>query len=170
MADIVQQLKAVSVIVNGEILLGTVDEVDVPEMELETEEVRLGGMDGTLDVETGQVKMEATIKVKGIHKVLAGAWGTGVPNTRIEVRGAREDYDGNVTPVKYLMVGLATMYNHADALQGRGELPTTELKINPNFYQHEIDGEVIHTIDILNMIREVEGNDRLAAIRAAIGA
>lgn len=170
MANVIQQLKAVSLFVNGEILLGVTDEVDIPEMELETEEVRLGGMDGKVVVETGQELMECTIKVKGIHKVLAGAWGTGVPNTRIEVRGAREDYDGVVTQVKYLMVGLATMYNHADPLQGRGELPTTELKINPNFYEHEIDGEVIQSIDILNMVREIEGADRLAEIRAAIGA
>ena len=170
MADVIQQLKSVSVTVNGEILLGVVDKVDIPEMELETEEVRLGGMDTYLKVETGQSAMECTVTLKGIHSVLATAWGTGVPDTRIEVRGAREDYNGNVTQVKYIMVGLATAYRHADALEGRGELPTTELVINPNYYEHSIDGQVEQKIDVLNMIREVAGNDRLERIREVIGA
>ena len=170
MADVIQQLKAVSVTVDGEILLGSVNEVDIPDLELETEEIRLSGMDGTIDVETGQVKMESTISVKGIHRALAVSWGKGVPNTRVEVRGARENYDGSVSAIKYVMVGLVTMYTHAEALQGRGELPTTEININPNFYEHTIDGEVVQSIDVLNMVREIEGTDRLAEIRAAIGA
>ena len=170
MADILQQVKAVSVDVNGQILLGIIEELDIADMELETEEVRLGGMDGTVEVETGQMKMDTTIKLKGIHKVLAAAWGTGVPDTKIIVRGAIEDYDGTVSPVQYTMIGLATAYRHGDTLKGRGELPTTELVLNANFYEHKIDGETIQKIDFLNMIREIDGTDRLAAIRAAIGA
>jgi len=170
MADVLQQLKAVSLYINGEILLGVIDEIDIPDVELETEEVRLGGMDGYIEIETGQQKMECTMKLKGIHKVLASAWGTGVPDTKVEVRGAREDYDGNVTAVKYLMTGLATAYRHGDAFQGRGELPTTELVLNVHTYEHTIDGDVSQKIDFLNMIREIDGDDRLADIRAAIGA
>ena len=170
MANLVQQLKAISLFVNGIILIGVIQKVDVPEMELETDTVRLGGMDGEVDIETGQAKMECTIQLRGIHKVLAAAWGTGVPDTKIEVRGAREDFDGTVTPVRYEMIGLATAYRHSDSLEGRGELPSTELMITPHYYKHEVDGEVVQEIDVLNMIREIDGTDRLAAIRAAIGA
>ena len=166
--NIVQQCKQIHAILNGVSLFGEIDEINVPDLELETEEVR-PNTDGTIDVETGLAKMDVELKARGIQTEIAQAFGGGTPTTRLEVIAALEDYDGAGTarPAKWIFVGLAKGYS-TDPLQGRSELPMTTLTINVNFYEHYIDGAEQHYIDILNDIRRIGGVDRLESIRNAI--
>ena len=80
---------------------------------------------------------------------------------------ALENYDSEVIQASWNFVGLAKMY-HTDPLQGQSELAMTTLTMNCNFYEHIIDGDEQHHIDILNDIQRIGGVDRLADIRAAI--
>ena len=168
MGNIVQQVKQINTFLNGSILFGNIEEINVPDIELLTEEVR-PNTDGIVDVETGLQKMDVELKVRGIHSEVAQAFGSnaGNPNTRLEVRAALENYAAETVQASWNFVGLAKMYA-TDPLQGRSELAMTTLTINCNFYEHIIDGVEQHYIDILNDIRRIGGVDRLAAIRAAI--
>ena len=168
MANIIQQFKSINAFINGVVLQGTIDGFEPPTVTSETEEFRAGGMDGYVDVETGQEKMECSLMTKGIQPDIIGAWCSGKPDTRLEVRGALENYDGTVKSVVYEMTGLVTTIEH-DELQGRGELPRVTLTMNPNFYKMTLDGEVKYEIDVVNNQRIIDGTDRLAEIRAAIG-
>ena len=169
MSNVVQQAKALDVLLNGNILFGNIEEFNVPDLELQTEEVR-PGTDGIIDVETGLAKMDVELMVRGIHVDVASAFGgTGEPNTRIEARVALENV--NVEGAKnltYTCVGLAKMYSE-DSLQGRGELPKSTLTMNCYYFKKVQDGVTVHEIDVMNDIRMTNGVDRLAAIRAAIG-
>ena len=168
MGNIVQQCKQIHAILNGESLFGNIDEINVPDLELQTEEVR-PNTDGIVDVEMGLAKLDVELKVRGIQPGVQRAFGSaaGNPNTRLEVRAALEDYDAEVVQGSWNFVGLAKMLA-TDPLQGRSELAMTTLTINCNFYEHFFDGEELHYIDIMNDIRRIDGVDRLAAIRAAI--
>ena len=168
MANIVQQVKQINAFLNGAILFGNIEEINVPDLELQTEEVS-PNTDGIIDVETGLAKLDVELKVRGIHAEVASAFGSdaGNPTTRLEVRAALENYAGETVRADWTFVGLAKMYT-TDPLQGRSELAMTTLTINCNFYEHIIDGVEQHHIDILNDIRRSGGVDRLAAIRAAI--
>ena len=166
--NIIQQCKQIHCILNGVSLFGEIDEINVPDLELLTEEVR-PNVDGTLDVEMGLAKMDVELKARGIQTELAQAFGSeaGNPTTRLEVIAALESYQAEVVPAKWNFVGLAKMHA-TDPLQGRSELPMVTLTINVNFYEHFIDGEEQHYIDVLNDIRRIGGVDRLEAIRNAI--
>ena len=166
--NIVQQAKQIHVILNGVSLFGEVDEINVPDLELLTEEVR-PNTDGTIDVEMGLAKLDVELKARGIQTELAKAFGSdaGNPTTRLEVRAALESYQADAIPATWNFVGLAKIHA-TDPLQGRSELPMTTLTINANFYEHHIDGEEMWYIDVLNDIRRVDGVDRLEAIRNAI--
>ena len=148
--------------------LGTIEEVNIPDLELNTEEVQ-PGTDGTIDVETGLAKMDVELAVRGIHADIASAFGSGgVPDTRLEVRAALENVQGETVNATWVCVGLAKMYS-TDPLQGRSELAQSRLTINCYFYEHIIDGATVHQIDVMNDVRMINGVDRLASIRAAIG-
>lgn len=168
MANIIQQAKQVHCILNGISLYGNVEEINVADLEMLTEEVR-PNTDGVLDVETGLSKIDVELKVRGIHADVAAAFNSeaGNPNTRLEVLVALENYDAEVVQAKWNFVGLSKMYG-TDPLQGKSELAMTTLTINCNFYEHILDGEEIFYIDILNNERRIRGVDRLEEIRAAI--
>lgn len=168
MANIVQQVKQINAFLNGDILFGNIEEINVPDLELLTEEVQ-PNTDGVLDVETGLSKMDVELKVRGMHPEVASAFGSeaGEANTRLEVRAALENYQAETIQGSWNFVGLAKMYA-TDPLQGKSELAMTTLTINCNFYEHFLDGAEQHYIDILNDIRRIGGVDRLADIRAAI--
>ena len=168
MANIVQQVKQINAFLNGDILFGNIEEVNVPDLELTTEEVK-PNTDGTVDVETGLAKMDVELKVRGIHPEVQAAFGSeaGNPNTRLEVRAALENYQAETVSAHWNFVGLAKMLA-TDPIQGQSELAMTTITINCNFYEHILDGEEQHYIDILNDIRRIGGVDRLTAIRAAI--
>lgn len=168
MSNIVQQVKQINAFLNGAILFGNIEEINVPDLELLTEEVR-PNTDGIVDVETGLAKMDVELKVRGIQPDVQKAFGSdaGEPNTRLEVRAALENYQAEVVQASWNFVGLAKMLS-TDPLQGQSELAMTTITINCNFYEHFVDGEEQHYIDILNDIRRIGGVDRLADIRAAI--
>ena len=168
MGNIVQQVKQINAFLNGAILFGNIDEVNVPDLELATEEVR-PNTDGIVDIEMGLQKLDVELKVRGIQPEVQRAFGSdaGNPTTRLEVRAALENNAAETIQASWNFVGLAKMLT-TDPLQGRSELAMTTLTINCNFYEHIFDGEELHYIDILNDIRRIDGVDRLAAIRAAI--
>ena len=168
MANIVQQVKALNAFLNGAILFGNIEEINVPDLELNTEDVQ-PGTDGMVQVETGLALMDVELAVRGIHADVAAAFGSGgEPTTRLEVRAALENVQGDTVSATWVFTGLAKMYS-VDPLQGRSELAQSRLTINCYFYEHVIDGVTIHSIDVMNDVRMINGVDRLASIRDAIG-
>ena len=169
MANIAHQFKALNAYVDGQSYLGRVDEFEPVNLQIETEGFRAGGMDVEVPLDTGMEQMEINLKLRGVHRQTLEQFGKATSDTRIEVRGALEDYDGNVTQISYNMVGMITELP-TDAIQGRGEVPMTTITMGLNFYEIKVDGDEVIYIDALNMVRRINGVDRLADIRTAIGA
>ena len=158
MANIVPQCRQINCYLDGKILLGDIEEVNVPDIEMETEEVRVG--DATVDVETGLAKMAVELKGHDIQPAVQEAFAraAGKPNTQLKICATLENDVQASWKFRGLLTNIPTTF-----------MPTTTLKLNANFYEHIIDSEEKYYIDILNDIRRIDGKDRLTAIREAIG-
>ena len=68
-------LRNINLFVDGQGFMGRVDEFELPKLTIKTEEFRAGGMDGTVELDMGQEKMEATLTMSGIDRELVKLWG-----------------------------------------------------------------------------------------------
>jgi hypothetical protein len=50
-----------------------------------------------------------------------------------------------------------------------GQMAPMAVTVRLNYYSLEHDGQLVHEIDVRNMVRTINGTDRLAEIRSALG-
>ena len=145
MVNIVPQCETINCYLDGNILLGKIEEVNVPDPE---------------EVETGLAKMDVELKVRGEGREILAAVGraAGKPNT-VEIHAT---YYREAQQASWFFRGRPMNIPQT-------VMSTTTLTLNVNFYEHTIDGEEKYYIDILNYIRRIEENDLLAATREALG-
>lgn len=161
-------LKNFNLFVDGRGHAGKIDELKLPQLSLITEDFRAGGMDAPIEVEMGQEKMEASFTLSGYAKETLALWGIGgATAVPLIARGALEDLDGTVHPVKVTMSGVVKSVEAPNWKAGEKSSPVFTVSIR--YYKYEQDGSTIHEIDVLNMIRVINGVDRLALQRTAIG-
>jgi uncharacterized protein len=148
---------------------GLAKEVTTPKLSRKMESYRAAGMDGEVDIDMGQEKIELELKaggidthsireygaptVDGVHRRFVGAYqsdGTGTyKSVAIEARGRFAELDpGGSKP---------------------GDDTEQTSKMICSYYKYTEDGEDIIEIDIPNMVFRVNGVDRLAEQRAIIG-
>lgn len=164
MADVNNILKNVNVFVDGRGYAGKATQVTLPEVSIQTEEVRPGGQDGPVEVDMGTEAMEASLQFASVEKELLGSAGT---ELSVTVRGATRDQDATVHPVRAELTGRVKNQGTGDWTPG--ERSTTTLTLAVDYYRLEIDGESVLEIDVPNMIRKVNGEDQLAGMREALG-
>jgi phage tail tube protein FII len=139
--NIVEQLKEYNVFLNGKIPLGNIEEINVLHHEQKN-------------------KIDVELKVRGIDSDVKSVLVN--PNTRLEVRGTLENDQGETVQARWSFVG--------KVLQPPFKLcGMTTCTINVRFREHYIDDEEQYYIDFFKDIHRIDGVDRLAATRAAIG-
>jgi P2 family phage contractile tail tube protein len=168
MATASNLLKNFNLYVDGRGFAGVCDELQLPTLGLIVEDFRAGGMDASVAVEMGQEKLEASFVLSGYEENVLNLWGMGqgqiVP---LVARGALESLDGSVTPVVVYMNG--TIRSMEPGAWKAGEKSTISFTMDLRSYKYTQGGRTINDIDIPNMVRIVNGTDRLAAQRNAIG-
>lgn len=163
-----QILKNFALFVDGKGYAGQAENFKPPTLTLTGEDIRVGGMDSPVFVEMGQEKMESEFHLQGYKSDVLALWGVG-PGRIIQfvARGAVENLDGTVESVNITMNG--TVREMAPDQWEAGKKAGLKFTLALRSYTYTQDGTVIHDIDVLNMKRIVNGTDRLAAQRAAIG-
>lgn len=160
-------LKNINLFVDGRGYAGHVRSVTPPALTLQTEEFRAGGMDMPMDVTMGMEKMEASFELstydKDVLSMFAITEGSNVPLT---FRAALESFDGTVTPVVMKMRGKITSIDPGTWTPG--ELAPLTATMTLTYFKQEHGGDVIHEIDVENMVRIINGTDALEAIRRAL--
>lgn len=161
-------LKNMNLFVDGKGQAGNVEELSLPKLTMKTEEFRNGGMDAPVEIEMGMEKLESSFTLTkysaDVLKLLGLAPGKLVPLT---LRGAVESEDGTT---KAVVVNLLGKLRELDPGSWKpASKATLKGTVAVRYYKLTIDGEVIHEIDVVNMIRFVNGTDQLAAQRAALG-
>lgn len=162
-------LKNWNLIADGRGYAGNLETYTPPELALATEEFRAGGMDAAVDLDMGMNKLEASFTLTGYDPEVLILFGIEVGGSGVQLtaRGATEDIDGRIHSEAHFMRG--TITRMAQGAWKAGESTKVEITISLRYYRHEHDGRVLHEIDVPNMARVVNGVDRLAAQRKAIG-
>ncbi len=162
-------LKNFNLFVDGRGHAGNCDELQLPTLALTVEDYRAGGLDTSVAVEMGQEKMESSFTLSKYDVNVLALWGV-APGATVAVvaRGALESFAvAAVTPVVVRMTG--TIRSMEPGAWQAGQKSTLKFNMDLTAYVYTQDGRTLHDIDVLNMKRVVNGVDRLAGQRNALG-
>ena len=161
-------LKNLNLFVDGKGYAGLIEEFNQPKLVAKTEEFRAGGMAAPVKLELGMEALDADFTLVSYSKDVLALWGVQPGQTvPLVVRGFLESADGSSTAVAITMRGRITELD--GGTWKPGEKPSMKVTLSLNYYKLEHGGAVVQEIDVLNMVHVVNGVDRLAAQRAALG-
>ena len=162
-----QTIKYVDVHVDGRGYLTKATSCELPQLRVNTEEVR-AGLDAPEKIDMGIEALTCTLVCRGVDGDLAAQWGvTTGEETPLVIYGAQTDSDGNVEPIRADMRGRLHEFNPGRLQTGR--IAEVRWMFDLSYYKLQVDGRERFLIDIPNFIRRIDGVDQLAAIRRALG-
>ncbi len=159
-------LKHFQLYVDGRGYAGEVDELQLPTLAIVGEEHRAGGMDAPIDIDMGMEKMEASFTLSSASKEALSRFGLS-GETGFTARGSVQSFDGTTEAITVQMRG-RVMSVEPGSWQG-GQKATWAYNLSLSYFKYEQGGRTIHEIDVLNMIRIINGADQLAEHRRNIG-
>lgn len=163
-------IKNMNLFVDGVGYLGEIDEVTLPTLARKMDEHRGGGMDAPIDIDMGQEKLEAEFKAKGQIFELLDHYGICDPSgLRLRFTGAVEN-DSSACGVDTMEVIMLGRYNElsTDTVKP-GEPSPSNYKLSLGYYKLTVNDQDKIEIDPANFIFKVNGVDRLAEQRKALG-
>lgn len=149
--------------------MGLVEEVKLPKLSRKMEGFRGGGMNGEVDIDLGQEKLELSMTCAGFMEQVFKQYGTTkADGVLLRFAGAYQSDDtGKVQAVEIVARGRHKEIDLDNAKAGdKGKL---SVQSTLTYYKLTVDNVVLIEIDLLNMIEIVDGVDLLAAQRKAIG-
>ncbi len=160
-------LKNFNLHVDGKGHAGRVEEVTTPKLTIKTEEIRAGGMDAPAEVDMGMEKIEMSFSLIEYDPDVLTKFGVVSGNSvAISLRGALVD-DTTTTP---MIIRVQGMFREIDMGNFKaGEKSVMQCAVACRYYAVEIGGKKLIEIDVDNMTRVIDGEDKLSEIRAALG-
>jgi P2 family phage contractile tail tube protein len=150
-------------------LIGESPGFQLPEINIQTEEFRGGGMDGTVDVPMGIEKIEFDFD---LHTYNTDVWavlgyGPGSMNVPITFRGYMQ------TPLgieKGVMVNTRCLVKSIKPGKVEpGKKYEKTISCTAHYYKHMVNGERITEIDVFNKVTFINGVDKSAQARFLLG-
>ncbi|MCM2973493.1 phage major tail tube protein [Larsenimonas suaedae] len=165
-----KKLKGLNLFGNGDSYQGQIQSVTLPTLSRKIEEWRGGGMDGAVGIDMG---MDGTLTcqwtVGGLIESIFDNFGSSRLDAELlRMTGSFERDDADeVVAVEVVMRGRHTEIDLGDAQSGEN----TEHQITStlSYYKLTIDGATKIEIDLPNYVFKVNGEDRLAQRRTALG-
>ena len=164
-----RKIKNFSTFVDGINYAGEMPEVGLPKLTRKMEDYRSGGMNAGVKLDFGMEAMEAELTAAGYMSDLFKSWGE-LRHDAVLLRftGALQADDSEgVDALEVVMRGRFSEIDPGSAKAG--EATTVKYKAALSYYKLTINGETLIEIDAVNMIEIVNGIDRLAEVRAALG-
>lgn len=164
-----RKLKNFNLYNDGNSYLGQIAEFTQPKIALQMEEWRGGGMLGPVKIDMGLQLIEAEFTNGGLVLQALRQFGTPrVDGVLLRLVGAYQRDDGSaVQAVETVMRGRHEEIDMGNAKAG--EDTEHKFKLPLSYYKLVVDNRVELEIDMINAIFLVDGIDRYAEIRAAIG-
>ncbi len=154
--------------VDGRGYAGEATEFTAPKLATIEEEFRAGGMDVPMDITMGMQKLVCDFSLSAYDRNVLALFGiVQGSSVALTVREGLESYDGGVKTVVHNMRGKITELDPGTSKPG--ELPPLKATLSLTYYKLTHDGQVVHEIDVENMVRVVSGTDQLALMRRALG-
>lgn len=163
-----RKLKLMNFLGNGNSYRGQINEITQPKLAMKLEEYRAGGMVGPVKVNLGLEGLEVQFKMGGYMTELVKEFGGSIDGTALRFAGSyQQDDTEEVTSIELEMRGRFGEIDNGtnksgDDTEQSYTVPLTYYKIIEN-------GKDIIEIDLLNSVFVVNGVDRLAEHRSAIG-
>lgn len=141
--------------------------VELPKLARKMEDFKGGGMDGDIQIDIGQEKMECTITYVGKLDA-ASDWATNTHDgVYRRITAAYENDDsGAIDAVEWEIRGRIPEIDEGNL--EKGKMNEEKEKIAVSYYRKRVNGVTIVEIDIVNMVCFANGVDRMAAFRNAI--
>ena len=147
---------------------GKIDEFEPPKLVIKTEEYRPGGFDAPIAVDLGMELMEASFTLLDWEQYILTYFGLGHNKpVACTIRSGINNGDGTAQPYVYQLQGIWKEMEQPKLKPG--EKITMKIVMPLKYYKLEIDGAVVHEIDVENAVRIINGVDYLAAQREAAG-
>lgn len=163
------KLKKMNLFEDGVSFLQEVKNVTLPKLSRKTEEYIAGNMTGPVEIDFGHEALTMEFTTGGLVAQMLDGWGDpAIDGRQLRFAGAfQRGDDGAVDAVEVVMRGRHKEIDMGDSAVGED----TEHKVTSSlvFYQLVINGTEKLYIDVLNGIERVNGVDRTAAQRRAIG-
>lgn len=170
MAQIPRVLKNFNLIVDGRGYAGKIAELVLPKLTRKMEEYRGGGMNAPIEIDMGMEKLECEFSLKEYSEDVLKLFGlVDHAGVALRAKGALEadDASGTVTPVEVTMRG---RWREIDGGTWKpGEESAMKVAVALSYYKYVSDGATLIEIDVANMTEVIDGTDRMAQIREAIG-
>ncbi|WP_295855193.1 phage major tail tube protein [uncultured Xylophilus sp.] len=148
---------------------GEVPEVQLPKLSRKMEDYRAGGMNGPIKLDFGMEALEMEWTAAGYLRSLLTQWAE-LRHDAVLLRFAgalQADDVADAIPLEVVVRG-----RHSEIDFGKHKAgDATEIKVKSvlSYYKLTYDGEVLHEIDLMNMVEIIAGVDRLARVRTALG-
>lgn len=161
-------LKYLNLIVDGRGYAGKIEEYNPPDLTVATEDFRGGGMDAPIDIDMGQEKLTMSFVLTSYDADVLALWGVkSGAAVQFTAKGSLENLDGVTTPVAHNMQG--KVLSLARGTWGSGNKPSLTVTVGLRYYREVHGQRTTMEIDVINMVRIVDGVDQLAEHRANIG-
>lgn len=165
------KLKNMNMFFNGDNWQGKAEEITLPKLTRKLEAYRAGGMNGAVHVDLGleDDALGSEFTLGGVEAKLYKEWGiTTIDGTQIRFAGAyQRDDSAEVIACEVVLRGRISEIDPGSAKQG--DNTQAKFSFKPTYYKLTWNGADLIEIDTVNMIEIVDGVDRLAEQRAAIG-
>ena len=163
------KLKNMTLSNDGVSYLGLCPEVSIPKLARKFEGYRGGGMDAEVQIDMGGETIEFEWKAGGLIEQIFGQFGA-ITHDALLLRwiGAyQDDASGQYKSVEIVVRG---RHQEIDPGTGKpGDDTEQTIKTICSYYKLIVDGRVLIEKDEMNLVFIVNGIDRLAAQRAALG-
>jgi hypothetical protein len=164
-----KKLKYLNLFNDGNSYLGLVSSLTLPKLTRKLENYRGGGMSGSVAVDFGLDDDALTLEwsIGGLDELVLQQWGS-TSNIPLRFAGSlQRDDTGDVSAVEVMMRGRHKEFDFGEYKQG--EDTETKVTTQCTYFKLTIDGKELIEIDTVNMVEVVNGVDRLAEHRTALG-
>lgn len=163
------KLKNFDIFQNGVSWAGQVPSVTLPKLSRKMEEFCAGGMAGPVEIDLGQEKIELSFTAGGILRDALKQYGaTAIDGVQLRFAGAYQSETSN--GYNAVEVAVRGRYKELDFGDAKTQNDTEhKFVMSCSYYRLTIDGVTVIEIDMLGNRVIVDGIDRMAAQREAMG-
>jgi P2 family phage contractile tail tube protein len=149
--------------------IGEAPNFQPPEINIQTEEFRGGGMDGTIEIPMGIEKIEFDFELHTWDEQVWNNLGYGVASLDVPItfRGYLLTAGGAEKGVVIETHSLIKAIKPGKVEPGKKASMTVNLCAN--YFRHEINGVTVTEIDVFNKINIIGGTDKTANARRILG-
>ena len=164
-----RKLKNFNLFNDGQSYIGEIPSLTLPKLSRKMEEYLAAGMNGPVEVDFGNEKLEMEWTAGGLLESALTQYGATSHNaTVLRFAGAYQNDDtGDVSAVEIVVRGRHREIDMGDAKVGED----TEHKYTTtcSYYKLVVNNETLIELDFVNAVENIGGTDRLSGIRSALG-